>query len=364
MRSFIIGCTLGLVGGVLLAAAVGTPNGPPPETQAARQTVEGADPPIRWRLVSAFPTNMSPQGTRVTELASKIKVISRGDIEMSVNEPGALVQSADIYDAVASGVVDAGFASPSLWAKKSPALQLFGAIPFGPEPAEFLAWFKFGGGNELFDAINHSQNIHSVLCGVVPAAGGGWFKKPVDDISDLADKTIAVSGLGAEVLKNIGATVVVMPPADLANALGRNDVDGAVFSVPTADLGLGFDKRARYYYFPGWHQQTGILELLINLEAWNLLSDGRRAQIESVCLANLGDSLARSEADQFAALKSLVLQGVEVKRWKPEITTALSRAWQAVATVQAAKDKSFNEVWQSLSAFREDYAIWKELGYL
>jgi TRAP-type mannitol/chloroaromatic compound transport system substrate-binding protein len=43
---------------------------------------------------------------------------------------------------------------------------------------------------------------------------------------------------------------------------------------------------------------------------------------------------------------------------------AFEAAWQEVAAEQVAADPDFKRVWESLQAFRADYKIWKELGYL
>ena len=40
------------------------------------------------------------------------------------------------------------------------------------------------------------------------------------------------------------------------------------------------------------------------------------------------------------------------------------KAWNEVAAEQAAKSPEFKKAWDSYSAFRKEYAIWKDLGYL
>ena len=55
-------------------------------------------------------------------IATKIKV--------KFFEPGALVPPLEIFDAVSSGAVDAGWSTAGYWAGKIPAVQFFTAIPF------------------------------------------------------------------------------------------------------------------------------------------------------------------------------------------------------------------------------------------
>jgi TRAP-type mannitol/chloroaromatic compound transport system substrate-binding protein len=53
-----------------------------------------------------------------------------------------------------------------------------------------------------------------------------------------------------------------------------------------------------------------------------------------------------------------------VHRWSPEILAAFEAGWQEVVAERSAENADFARVWQSLKAFREDYAVWLGLGYL
>lgn len=134
--------------------------------------------------------------------------------------------------------------------------------------------------------------------------------------------------------------------------------------MPAIDQNLGFDSVAKYYYFPGWHQQSTFLDLLINLEVWNDLSDTQQAQIESVCNAAITWGLAEGEAIQAEALIKLQDKGVELKTLSPEILDALRNAWKEVVAEEKKNSAAFANAWKSLSAFREEYKIWRELGTL
>ena len=85
--------------------------------------------------------------------------------------------------------------------------------------------------------------------------------------------------------------------------------------MPAIDVALGFDAVAKHYYFPGWHQQSTIVELIINLEKWNGLADLQRAWIEAACGDNVQHTLAEGEAIQHAALADLSARGVQIHRW-------------------------------------------------
>jgi TRAP-type mannitol/chloroaromatic compound transport system substrate-binding protein len=103
---------------------------------------------------------------------------------------------------------------------------------------------------------------------------------------------------------------------------------------------------------------------MINLDLWESLDEVTQAQIEAVCDAAITYGLAEGEAIQFDALEELEGHGVTIHEWPPEILDALRTAWEEVVAEEAAADADFARSWESLSAFREKYARWKELGYL
>ena len=134
--------------------------------------------------------------------------------------------------------------------------------------------------------------------------------------------------------------------------------------MPAIDLKLGFYQVAKHYYLPGWHQQSTMFDLMINKDKWEGLSETQQAQLSSVCGDNLAYGFAEGEYLQFSALKELKSKGVNIHRWSPEILAELKAAWEEVAVEQSAADPDFKRAYDSYTAFRAEYAVWRELGYL
>ncbi len=364
MRGFIGGLVIGLVIGVVLAVTAPPSNIPSrsPLAQDAKGAKKKRELNINWKMASAFPGEMPVAGVLAQTVSNRLKIISNGKIDIEFHEPGALVPALDLFDAVGSGAVELGFASPILWGGKSPAFELFGAVPFGPDTEEFLAWLNAGGGKKYYSELYNRFNIHGVLCGATGIAGGGWFEREINQVSDLKGMKVAASGLAATIYHVIGAKPKKTAPADIPGLIRRNDLDAVSFSMPSIDRYLELSSFASYYYFPGWHQQSGLYDLIINLGKWNELSQRQKTMIETVCAANIHDAIAIGEAGQFGALKDIVIRGVEVKKWPKEVTKAMRQAWTRVAREKSAEDKDFRRIFRSLKKFREDYSIWRELG--
>ena len=227
-----------------------------------------------------------------------------------------------------------------------------------------MAWIYYGGGKELFEKIYAKYNIKGIFCGVIAPEASGWFRKEIKSLEDMKGMKMRFFGLGAKVMEKIGVSTQLIAGGDIFPALELGTIDATEFSMPAVDLNLGFYQVAKHYYFPGWHQQSTLFELMINMDKWNNLSETQQAQIESVCGDNMRHGVAEGEAIQIEALTSLKSKGVQIHKWNDEILDTLKKAWLEVVEEESAKDEEFKEAWQSLQLFRENYKAWKSLGYL
>ena len=319
---------------------------------------------VRWKMGSTYPGSLTQLGTLGKRVDDNIDEVSGGNIKIKFYEPGALVPALEVFDAVSTGSIDAAFSTPGYWAGKVPALQLFGSVPFGPQAGEYLAWVKFGGGQEIFDKLYAEHGIKSLFCGLIAPEASGWFSKEINTVEDLKGLKMRFFGLGAKVMEKLGVSTQLLSAGDIYPALELGTIDATEFSMPAIDLKLGFHQVAKYYYFPGWHQQSTFFDLMMNKEKWDALDKTQQAQIEAVCNDNLAYGFAEGEAIQFAALKELQEKGVNIKKWSPEMLGAMRGAWEEVAAELSADDADFKMAYESLQEFRANYKIWKDIGYL
>ena len=341
------GLALGMAGAVIVSAF----------------TAEAQDR-VRWKMQSTFGSNLSVLGESGARFSEVIDRVSGGTIRFEFFEPNALVPSLEGFDAVRAGSIDALWGTAGYHTGKIPALAFFTAVPFGPDPDEIMAWLYFGGGHEIYDRVYAEQGLKGLHCGIISPEASGWFRNPIETPDQLAGLKMRFFGLGAQVMQKLGVNTQLLAAAEIYPALERGVIDATEFSMPSIDLDLGFYQVAKNYYFPGWHQQASILELLLNKGQWEGLSDQHRAMIEAVCGDNIRYSLARAEARQGKALAELEGKGVQIRQWSPEMLDALQRAWDDVIAEQSKTDPVFKEVYENYAAFREEYAKWKDHGYL
>jgi TRAP-type mannitol/chloroaromatic compound transport system substrate-binding protein len=321
--------------------------------------------PVQLNLASAYPTSLTLLGEAVPKLAENVRRASGGSIDIKVFEPGALVPGLEAIQAVSRGSVDAAWSATGFFAGNDTAYNIFTAIPFGPDIPEYLAWMYHGGGIELQNELFEKHGVRVIPCSIIPPEASGWFRREIRTVQDLKGVKMRFFGIGAKVMEKLGVSTQLLAPGDIFQALQMGTIDATEFSMPMLDTKLGFHQVAKYYYFPGWHQQATISALFINQKRWDALADSQRALIEMACGDMLRRTAAEGEAGQWAAMQALRDQhGVKIMRWSPEIMAALEKAWAEVVAEESAANPNFKRVYESYSTFRKNYALWRDYGYL
>jgi TRAP-type mannitol/chloroaromatic compound transport system substrate-binding protein len=319
---------------------------------------------VRWKLASSYRSSLDVIGKNILRLIDNIKIMSDGNFEIRFYEPGALVPALEVFDAVSKGSVQASYTNSGFHAGRVPHMVFFASVPFGPNVNEYVAWIQHGGGYELYDKYYGEHNIKGYQCGIPVAESSGWFRKPIESLDDLKGLKMRFFGLGAKVMGKLGVSTQLIAGADLYPALERGVIDAAEFSYPSVDKSLGLYNVAKHNYFPGWHQQTSFVELIMNRDAWNALPPSYQKMIEVGCNdANLW-LLGAAEAKQSDAIAFHESQGVTIHQWPPEFIEAFRQKWQEVVAEEAAADPRFKEIYDNYQAFRDKYAKWRELAYL
>jgi len=322
---------------------------------------------VLLKVPICFATVLPGLGTTISWVSDRIEDTSGGSLKMKVYEPGKLVAPFEILDAVSKGKVNAGYATAGYWAGKIPASPIFSAIPFGPEAGEYLAWLYYGNGMKLYQEMydQAGYNVKVLLCGIIAPETSGWFKQPITSPADLKGMKMRFFGLGGQAMQKLGASVTLLPGGEIFPALEKKAIDATEFSMPAIDQRLGFHKVVKYNYFPGWHQQATIFELLINKDVWNGMSKHQQTVLEIITKAATADSFAYTEAIQGKVMKENVeKRGVKNMYWPKAMLDTYQKAWNEVAAEQSAKDAYFKKVWDDLSAFRSEYKLWQTYGFL
>ena len=315
----------------------------------------------RWRMVTSWPPNFPGFGESANRLAERIARLSEGRLEIEVFAAGELVPAFEVFDSVSRGSMEMGHSSPTYWRGVLPAAQLFSSVPFGMLPAEHEAWMYHGGGLPLWREVYGAHRIRPYIAGNTGTQMGGWFKREINAPADLAGLKMRISGLGAEVIRRAGAVPVTLPGAELFTSLATGTIDATEWNGPFNDMAFGLHEVAQYYYYPGWHEPSGVLECLISVDAYESLSPALRDVIETACMAESAFVVAEFKARNQQALTTLLEEhGVELRRFPDDVLAVLREHATAAMESLAEADEVLGRVYAAYRDYAAQSLDWTE----
>ena len=317
----------------------------------------------RWRMVTSWPPNFPGHGVSANRIARRLEELSGGRLQVEVFAAGELVPAFEVLDAVSRGSIQLGHSGPIYWRGKIPAAQLFGSVPFGMLPQEFNAWIYHGGGLELWREAYASQNLIPFPAGNTGPQMGGWFNREINSVADLSGLKMRIPGLGGEVMKRAGALPVNLPASEIFTALQTGAIDATEWVGPYNDLAFGLHQAAEYYYYPGWHEPSGALELLVSMEAYASLSPELQHVVETACMAENAYVLAEFNTRNYQSLITLTEEHqVKLRRFPDEVLEILRRLSSEVMEELAVEDPMIGRILESYRAFATEIGAWLRIA--
>ncbi len=313
------------------------------------------------KMVTTWPKNFPGLGTGAQRVADRITAATDGRISVKLFAAGELVPAFEAFDAVSSGTADMYHGADYYWQGKSKAFPFFCTVPYGMTYSEVNAWLMHGGGQELWDELGADFNIKALPAGNTGVQMGGWFREPVNSVDDMKGLKFRMPGLGGEVLRQIGVSVVNLPGGELFPALQSGAIDGTEWVGPWNDLAFGFYKITKHYYWPGIHEPAPVLSCGINREVWDSFSDADKAMIEAICWGEDNYTMAEFNARNGDALQTLIEEhGVQLHNFSDEILNALGEASGDVLADVAKEGGIVKRVYDSFIKFRKEMIAWSK----
>jgi TRAP-type mannitol/chloroaromatic compound transport system substrate-binding protein len=240
---------------------------------------------------------------------------------------------------------------------------LFGTGPcFGWSSQEVLGWVHYGGGQELFDELMASLglNVVSFFNSPMPAQPLGWFKEEITSAEQMNGLKYRTVGLAADVLLEMGMSVVQLPGGEIQPAMKSGLIDAAEFNNPTSDRDFGMQDVSKHYHLASFHQSQEFFEVTFNKRKYESLPSELQAILKYASEAensNFYWNNTKRYADDLNTLRDE--QGVNVYRTPDSVMAAQLAAWDVVVDRISAEDEFFARVIESQKAYAENV-----MGYL
>ncbi len=317
----------------------------------------------KWRLVTSWPKNYPGLGMAPERIADLVEEMSNGQMQITVYGAGEQVPAFGVFDAVSSGSHQMGHSGGYFWKGKVPAAQFFTSVPFGLTADEINAWVNRGGGLELWREIYKPFNIYPIPAGNTGTQMFGWFNKEINSLEDIKGLKMRIPGIGGEVLKEAGGIPVTLPGGELFTALQTGVIDATEWVGPYNDLTFGFHQAAKYYYYPGWHEPGSMLELLINMDAWNSLPKHLQVIIEIATKAVNQDTLDEYLARNNQALTELIeVHGVELRKLPDDVIDEFRTISNKILSDLAKEDEVIAKVYESYISFKDNVTEYHKIS--
>jgi TRAP-type mannitol/chloroaromatic compound transport system substrate-binding protein len=254
-------------------------------------------PTIKWRLASSFPKSLDTLFGVSEHVAKRVAEGTDGKFQIQPFAAGELVPPFGVLDAVKDATVEIGHSASYYFIGKDPTFAFEG--------------LKF-----------------------------------------------RIGGFAGQVLAKLGVVPQQIPGADIYPSLEKGTIDAAEWVGPYDDQKLGFNKVAKYYYYPGWWEGSAQVSIFVNKKHWDSLPKDYQSILTAACAEAHTDMQAKYDARNPAALKQLVAGGAQLRAFPKDVMQACMKVAFELYEETAAKNENFKKIYEPWKKFRDDQQLW------
>jgi TRAP-type mannitol/chloroaromatic compound transport system substrate-binding protein len=271
---------------------------------------------------------------------------------------GEVVPPLQVLDAVHSGNIECGHTAPYYYTGKDPAFAFGSNIPFGLNARQQNAWWYEGGGREAMSGLFKDYGMVEFNAGNTGAQMGGWYRKEIKTVADLQGLKIRIAGIAGEVLARVGAVPQQLAGSEIYQALERGTIDAAEWVGPYDDEKLGFNKVAKYYYYPAFWEGGPQLSLIINAKKFAELPKSYQAALAAAAAESNVTMTARYDVRNTDALRRLVAGGAILRPFPRAVMEACEKAAFELYDDLTKKSPHWARIYPGWKKFRDDQYLW------
>lgn len=293
----------------------------------------------------------------------RVNEMAGGSLKINLLAVDAVVKTAEMQTAVHRGVLDGAHMVTAYWYSKSPVASLFGTGPcFGWSANELMGWIAYGGGRDLYYELMHEKlrlNLVGFFSGPMPAQPLGWFKQHITRSAQMKGLKYRTVGLAADVLQEMGMSVVQLPGGEIQPAMKSGLIDAAEFNNPTSDKDFGMQDVSKHYHLASFHQSQECFEIIFNKRKYDSLPKEHQKILEYASEAASQDmswkAMERYSADLVKLKKDY---GVNVYRTPDSVMKDQLKAWDVIVAKFNKSDPFFKKVVDSQKKWAERHGAY------
>lgn len=315
-----------------------------------------------WTMTSTWPENLDliKIDQHWVELVNQL---AGEELQINFRAGGTLMPGTEVFDATETGSIEAAGDWPGYWAGLNPAFSPLATTTSLFNGVDYLNWIQQWGGRELYEEIYGQFNMVYLPYGITNNESGFMGRTPIESIADLEGKRLRLSGRDqGRVLEELGGSQVTLAGGEVYQAIERGVIDAGEFSTPGVDFNAGFAEVADYWATPGWHQSASVFGVMINKDAWDALSEETQETLRIAADATMAWSLAWSERQSTEATQKFIDAGVTINQFSEEDLARIQEVTNEVILRGACESPDHAKVYQSMIAYLEHYATWRDVS--
>jgi TRAP-type mannitol/chloroaromatic compound transport system substrate-binding protein len=315
-------------------------------------------PTIQWRLAASWPKSLDTLYGTAELIARRVGELTDGKFQIRPFAAGEIVPALQVLDAVQAGTIECGHTATYYYFGKDPTFALGTSIGFGGNVRQNYSWWYFGGGREAMAPLFSEYGCVAMAAGSTGCQMGGWFRKEIKTVKDLEGLKFRIGGMAGLVMAKLGVVPQMIGGPDIYPALEKGTIDGAEWVGPYDDEKLGFNKVAKFYYYPGWWEAGPISMLLINEKQYNSLPKPYQAALQAASGEACSWMTAKYDAQNPAALRRLVASGTRLKPFPKPVMEACEKAAYELYDELQAKSEHWKRIYPAWKKFRDEQFLW------
>ena len=214
------------------------------------------------------------------EFGENVRTASNGSLRLRHFTGSSLVPDAEMFQAVSRGTIDMCQGYAGYWPGQLDIAGIESGLPgawTNYDEAQYV--FRHKGLTELVREAYAEHNVHYMG----PIFGGPFdllTKEPVNSLDDLKNMRIRATPAVARILQAFDIPTVFLPGSELYVGLSTGTIDGVIYAGTNEYVGMKLYEVAKHYtsigmVYPGYCDQ-----ILINMDAWNRMSEEERKVME------------------------------------------------------------------------------------
>ncbi|MEH2509526.1 TRAP-type mannitol/chloroaromatic compound transport system substrate-binding protein [Nitrobacteraceae bacterium AZCC 1564] len=328
----------------------------------ASPAIAQSSPEIKWRMASSFPKSLDTIYGGGEQLAKQVAEMTDNKFQIQVFAAGELVPGLQALDATSNGTVEMCHTVAYYYVGKDPTFAIYASVPFGLNARMQNSWWYQGGGMELGNEFFKKYGVIAHPAGNTGTQMGGWFRKEIKTVADLQGLKMRIGGIAGQVLQKVGVVPQQLAGGDIYPSLEKGTIDAAEWVGPYDDEKLGFQKVAKYYYYPGFWEGGPTVHAFTNLEKFNSLPKNYQAILANAAANTNSWMAARYDLQNPTALKRLVAGGTQLRPFTNDVLDACLKATNELWAELSAKNADFKKSIDAMQAYRSDQYLWWQVA--